>query len=68
MKLKENYSLRDIANIAQYASQLSVKYAYKGVTYMEVMNMFISEAVEGTTIEQVRNNIEMKLMEMQIKK
>ncbi len=68
MKLKENYSLRDIANIARYASQLSVEYAYKGVTYIEVTNMFVSEAVEGTTIEQARNNVEMKLMEMKLKR
>lgn len=68
MKLKENYSLRDIANIAKYASQLSVEYACKGVTYIEVTNMFVNETVEGTTIEQARNNIEMKLIERQIKK
>ena len=64
MNLEEGYSLKDIADIAKYSSQLSVEYACKGVTYIEVTNMFVNETAKGRTIDQARNNVEKELIEI----
>lgn len=64
--LREHFSLKTVADIAKYASELSIDYAHKGVTYLEITNMFVNEILERKNIEQARNNIEQMLIEIKV--